>query len=111
MKTKAAVVFERSGKFQIDQIEISEPNNDEVLVRIAASGICHTDLAGREQYLPIPPGRTAPRRCERVIKSFMGSFFASLPSPITRWPTRETSSRCEKTFPSKSWAPWGAASG
>ena len=60
MKTKAAVVFERSGKFTIDQIEISEPNDDEVLVRVAATGICHTDLAGREQYLPIPPGRAFP---------------------------------------------------
>ena len=60
MKTKAAVVFERSGKFSIEQLEISEPNDDEVLVRIAATGICHTDLAGREQYLPIPPTRAFP---------------------------------------------------
>jgi len=60
MKTKAAVVYERSGKFTIDQIEISEPKDDEVLVRIVATGICHTDLAGREQYLPIPPARAFP---------------------------------------------------
>ncbi len=60
MKIKAAVVFERSGKFKIEQLEISEPNDDEVLVRVAASGICHTDLAGREQYLPIPAGRAFP---------------------------------------------------
>ncbi len=60
MKTKAAVVFERSGKFKIEEIEISEPKDDEVLVRIAATGICHTDLAGREQYLPIPPARAFP---------------------------------------------------
>ena len=60
MKTKAAVVYERSGKFTIDQIEISEPKEDEVLVHIVATGICHTDLAGREQYLPIPPARAFP---------------------------------------------------
>jgi aryl-alcohol dehydrogenase len=60
MKTKAAVVFERSGKFTIDEIEISEPNDDEVLVRVVATGICHTDLAAREQYLPIPPTRAFP---------------------------------------------------
>jgi len=60
MKTKAAVVFERSGKFTIDEVEISEPREDEVLVRIAATGICHTDLAGKEQYLPIPPERAFP---------------------------------------------------
>jgi aryl-alcohol dehydrogenase len=60
MKTRAAVVFEKSGKFIIDEIEISEPRDDEVLVRIAATGLCHTDLAGREQYLPIPPARAFP---------------------------------------------------
>ena len=60
MEIKAAVVFERSGKFTIDRIEISDPNDDEVLVRIVATGICHTDLAGREQYLPIPAGRAFP---------------------------------------------------
>lgn len=60
MKTKAAVVYERSGKFTMDQIEISEPNDDEALVRVVATGICHTDLAGREQYLPIPPARAFP---------------------------------------------------
>jgi aryl-alcohol dehydrogenase len=60
METKAAVVYERSGKFTIDNLEISEPRDDEILVRIAAAGLCHTDLAGREQYLPIPPDRAFP---------------------------------------------------
>ncbi len=60
MKTKAAVVFERSGKFTLDQIDVGDPRDDEVLVRVVASGICHTDLAGREQYLPIPPARAFP---------------------------------------------------
>lgn len=60
METKAAVVFEKSGEFSIEQLQISDPNDDEVLVRIAATGICHTDIAGREQYLPIPPERAFP---------------------------------------------------
>jgi len=54
MDIKAAVIFEKSGKFKIEQLELSEPNADEVLVRIVAVGICHTDLAGRDQHLPIP---------------------------------------------------------
>ena len=55
MEMKAAVVFESSGDFNIEQLEISEPNDDEVLVRVTAVGICHTDLAGRDGHLPIPP--------------------------------------------------------
>jgi len=55
MEIKAAVVFETGGDFSIEKLELSEPNDDEVLVRIAAVGICHTDLAARDMHLPIPP--------------------------------------------------------
>jgi len=61
MEIKAAVVYEQSGKFSIEQLQLSEPNDDEVLVRIVGAGICHTDLAARDQHLPIPlPSRSSP---------------------------------------------------
>ncbi|MGE5124461.1 MAG: NAD(P)-dependent alcohol dehydrogenase [Acidobacteriaceae bacterium] len=55
MEIKAAVIFETGGDFRIEQLELSEPEDDEVLVRVEAVGICHTDLAGRDGHLPIPP--------------------------------------------------------
>jgi aryl-alcohol dehydrogenase len=55
MEIKAAVVFETSGPFLIERLELSEPNDDEVLVRIVSAGICHTDLGARDGHLPIPP--------------------------------------------------------
>jgi aryl-alcohol dehydrogenase len=55
MEIKAAVVFERSGAFQIERLELSDPNDDEVLVRIVGAGICGTDLGARDGHLPIPP--------------------------------------------------------
>jgi aryl-alcohol dehydrogenase len=55
MEMRAAVVFERSGPFRFEQLALDEPRDDEVLVRIVAVGICHTDLAGRDGHLPIPP--------------------------------------------------------
>jgi len=54
MDIKAAVTYEKSASFKIDQIQIDDPKDNEVLVRIAGSGICHTDLAAREQFLPFP---------------------------------------------------------
>jgi len=54
MKIKAAVVREKSGPFKIEEIELDEPRDDEVLVLIVGSGLCHTDLVGRDQYLPVP---------------------------------------------------------
>lgn len=54
MEIKGAVTFETSSEFQIVPLQLSDPNDDEVLVRITAVGICHTDLAARDQHLPIP---------------------------------------------------------
>ncbi len=56
MQIKAAVTYE-PGKFQFDEIELDEPKADEVLIKIVASGCCHTDLGGRDQMAPWPiPG-------------------------------------------------------
>ena len=54
MKINAAVVFEPSGTFSLEQLELAELKDTEVLVRMVGSGICHTDLAGRDQHFPVP---------------------------------------------------------
>ncbi|WP_423980078.1 NAD(P)-dependent alcohol dehydrogenase [Ilumatobacter sp.] len=40
-----------SGAFTIEELELEAPRSDEVLVRMVASGMCHTDLLARE----LPP--------------------------------------------------------
>lgn len=50
---QAAVVEERGGPFRIQPLELDAPREDEVLVDIRAVGICHTDLACRDQHLPL----------------------------------------------------------
>ena len=54
MRIYAAVVEEKAGPFIIREVESDDPRADEVLVRIVGSGICHTDLIARDQYLPVP---------------------------------------------------------
>ena len=54
MKIKAAVVREKSGLFHIEELDLDEPREDEVLVRIEGCGICHTDLSARAQLTPSP---------------------------------------------------------
>lgn len=51
---KAAVVRERAGPFLIEDVTLDAPRSDEVLVRIAGVGMCHTDLVVRDQYFPTP---------------------------------------------------------
>jgi len=50
MQIKAAVVAEKSGPFVIDTLELCEPRPDELIVRVVASGMCQTDLHGRDGY-------------------------------------------------------------
>ena len=54
MKIKAAIALETGSAFAIEELEIGEPRHDEVLVRIAGAGICHTDLIVRDQVYPPP---------------------------------------------------------
>ena len=44
MKTRAAVVEAQGQPFTLAEVELDEPREDEVLVRMVATGICHTDI-------------------------------------------------------------------
>src|SRR6476646_977779 len=55
MKITAAVVPVRSAPFEIETLDLAAPLADEVLVRIVASGMCHTDLHARDGYFPNLP--------------------------------------------------------
>jgi aryl-alcohol dehydrogenase len=50
----AAVVPEKAHPFVLEELDLDEPREDEVLVRVVATGICHTDLIIRDQYYPVP---------------------------------------------------------
>lgn len=52
MKITAAVVHGRSGPFEVEQLDLCDPRSDEILVEVVASGMCATDLHGRDAYYP-----------------------------------------------------------
>ncbi len=43
MRTQAAVLWESGSDWKIEQVELDEPRTGEVLVRIAAAGLCHSE--------------------------------------------------------------------
>ena len=43
MKVKAAVLFKPESRFEIRELDLQPPKSGEVLVRIAAAGVCHSD--------------------------------------------------------------------
>ncbi|WP_049985287.1 NAD(P)-dependent alcohol dehydrogenase [Halobellus rufus] len=54
MEIEAAVINEEGGPFTIENVELSEPQANEVLVRIVGAGVCHTDMIVRDQLYPTP---------------------------------------------------------
>lgn len=44
MKAVAAVLKEPNTPFVLEELDVAQPRPDEILVRIQAVGICHTDL-------------------------------------------------------------------
>ena len=54
MAVVRAVIF-RDGKVEVtDRVEVKEPGPGEVLVRIAAAGVCHSDLSVVDGTIPFP---------------------------------------------------------
>src|SRR5690349_20982335 len=60
MQTQAAVLFEAKQPFRIETLTLDEPHDNEVLVKIAASGVCHSDyhlVSGATKHpMPVVPG-------------------------------------------------------
>ncbi len=55
--TTAAIVEAPGASFTIADVTLDEPRDDEVLVRMVAAGLCHTDLGVRAGGIPFPlPG-------------------------------------------------------
>ena len=48
MRIRAAVSRAEGAPFAIEDVELRDPRADEILVRLVATGICHTDLAVKE---------------------------------------------------------------
>lgn len=53
MHITAAVVKEQGGAFCIEDCELDSPKANEVLVKVEAAGVCPTDIACRDQYMPV----------------------------------------------------------
>lgn len=52
MDISAAVLREKDAAFSIETLELDEPRQDEVLIRVIATGICHADLLVQSQEYP-----------------------------------------------------------
>lgn len=69
MKVTAAVVNGEKRDFELEEIELDAPKDNEVLIKLVATGVCHTDVAGQD-------GLTT--RCQ-------SSWAMKAPESLNRW--------------------------
>lgn len=104
MKIKAAVLYEmgkqrpydKSNPLKIEEVDLSTPERDEVLVKIHAAGLCHSDLSVIDGNRPRPvpmvlgheaagevvecgPGVTGLKPCDQVVFSYVPSCGHCMP--------------------------------
>lgn len=55
MKINAAVISSQDEEFDIREVELKEPQSNELLIKVVASGVCHTDMVARDGVTtPLP---------------------------------------------------------
>ena len=67
---KAAVLRAPRSPFSIESVRLDAPRADEVLVALAATGICHTDVAIVEQIMPLPPPLVLGHEGAGIVREF-----------------------------------------
>jgi NDMA-dependent alcohol dehydrogenase len=76
MKTQAALLKAAHQPFEIVEVDLDEPRYGEVLVKIAASGVCHSDyhlVTGATKHLmPLVPGHEGAGVVEEVGTGVIG---------------------------------------
>jgi aryl-alcohol dehydrogenase len=53
MKIRAAVAWEAGAKLSVEEFSLDDPRDDEILVAVEATGVCHTDESSRLGLLPV----------------------------------------------------------
>ncbi|MBL0420700.1 NAD(P)-dependent alcohol dehydrogenase [Ramlibacter sp. AW1] len=53
MKVKAAVLHAPQTPLSIETLELEDPRDDEILVRLVATGVCHTDISMLARPFPV----------------------------------------------------------
>lgn len=121
MKTKAAILVETGKPLALSELEIPPLKPGQVLVDIAFSGVCHTQVLeyrgcrGEDKYLPhclghegsgivreISPEVKKVKPGDKVILSWIKGLGADIPSTVYKWDGRDVNSGAITTFSNQS---------
>ncbi|MBI2264650.1 MAG: zinc-binding dehydrogenase [Armatimonadetes bacterium] len=117
MKTVAAILVETGKPLVLDEIEIPKLKPGQVLIEVAFTGVCHTQILesrgyrGEDKFLPHCLGHegsglvretgtavTKVKQGDRVILSWMKGSGADVPGTIYHWNGRQVNAGAITTF-------------
>ncbi len=118
MRVTAAVVDELGGPFRVEELDLDEPGPGEALVRVVASGICHTDEITRHGDLPMPFPSVLGHEGAGVVEAVGDGVTAVRPGDhvVIGWPscgraaTAATASRATAPASARRWPGAGGCS-
>ncbi|MCQ4448188.1 MAG: alcohol dehydrogenase catalytic domain-containing protein, partial [Sulfolobales archaeon] len=65
---RAAVLFNYKEPLKIENVEISDPKENEVLIKVTATGLCHSDVNVFVGATPVPPPVVAGHEISGVVE-------------------------------------------
>jgi S-(hydroxymethyl)glutathione dehydrogenase/alcohol dehydrogenase len=76
-QAKAVICRELNKPVVVEEITIDSPKRGEVMVKIAACGVCHSDLSATNGTIALPPplilGHEAPARLSKSARASRAS--------------------------------------
>lgn len=65
---KAAVMRALNEPLEIEQLNLAAPREDEVVLKVVASGVCHSDLSVLQGKIPMPPPAVLGHECAGTVE-------------------------------------------
>ena len=54
MQMRAAVLYEANTLLQVEEVTLDDPKDQEILVKMVATGVCHAIWASSKARIPFP---------------------------------------------------------
>lgn len=72
VSTTEALVLRKNGEpLQLETINVGSPGEDQAIVEIYATGLCHTDLTCMSAHVPFPTPSVLGHEGEQTMKRFL----------------------------------------
>jgi S-(hydroxymethyl)glutathione dehydrogenase/alcohol dehydrogenase len=100
---RAAILTEAPGALVIDDVTMAKPEPDEVVVRVAACGLCHSDVHVLDAHLPAVLPTVLGHECAGVVEAVGSDVFEVQPGDHVVTCTSQFCGTCRTCAAGETW--------